>query len=84
MLAVKQTSTLGPLCPPIRLADISVVVTAGLGEVVVTATTETVERTGVEMEALTACVIAALAIRRLAPDVVRPPPLPMPCSQEAQ
>ena len=33
-----------------------------LDEVLVTATTETVDRTGVEMEALTACAIPALAI----------------------
>ena len=62
MFAAKQTSTLIPLCHPIRLTDISVAVTLESGDVVVTVTTETVERTGVEMEALTACAIAALAV----------------------
>jgi len=62
MFAAKQTSTLIPLCHPIRLTDISLVVAFEVGGVVVTATTETVEWTGVEMEALTACAIAALAV----------------------
>jgi cyclic pyranopterin phosphate synthase len=41
---------------------VTVDLTVATGEVAVSATAETVERTGVEMEALTACTMAALTI----------------------
>ncbi|MGP0029800.1 MAG: cyclic pyranopterin monophosphate synthase MoaC [Acidimicrobiales bacterium] len=60
--AAKQTSTLIPLCHPIRIDRVAVEVTVAPHRIVVSATTEIVERTGVEMEALTACAVAALTL----------------------
>ena len=51
-----------PLCHPIRLTDISVTIVAGDGVIEIEAMTEVFERTGVEMEALTACAFAGLAL----------------------
>ncbi|HEX3794128.1 MAG TPA: cyclic pyranopterin monophosphate synthase MoaC [Acidimicrobiales bacterium] len=58
----KQTATLIPLCHPIRIDRVAVDVTIGPDHIDVSAVTEIVERTGVEMEALTACSIAALTL----------------------
>ena len=59
----KQTSSLVPLCHPIRIDRVSVdVVVVTPHRIEVIAVTEIVERTGVEMEALTACAIAALTL----------------------
>lgn len=60
--AAKQTSALIPLCHPIRLTDIEVDVVPGERRVDILATTVVVDRTGVEMEALTACAVAGLTI----------------------
>jgi molybdopterin adenylyltransferase len=60
--ASKLTPQLIPLCHPIALSAISVDLVARDHEVTVSATAETVERTGVEMEALTACTVSALAL----------------------
>ncbi|HEX4245919.1 MAG TPA: cyclic pyranopterin monophosphate synthase MoaC, partial [Acidimicrobiales bacterium] len=62
MQAAKQTSALVPLCHPIRLTDVQVDVILGEGRVDISARTEVVDRTGVEMEALTACTVAGLTI----------------------
>ena len=62
MQAAKLTSTLVPLCHPIRLDDVRVEVTPNAEGFAVIAQTEITERTGVEMEALTACAGAALAL----------------------
>ncbi len=62
IMAAKSTSNLIPLCHPISLGSVEVDFSAldsGLG---ITATARTVERTGVEMEALTAAAVAALTI----------------------
>jgi cyclic pyranopterin phosphate synthase len=61
-LAAKGTSTLIPLCHPLSLSDIHVTVDALEGRVEVGAMVSALERTGVEMEALTACAVAALSI----------------------
>lgn len=60
--AAKQTSSLIPLCHPLDLSDIHVEVTAGPSEVIVVATVAAMHRTGVEMEALTACAVAGLSV----------------------
>ena len=60
--AAKQTSALLPLCHPIRLTDVQVDVAPHQGRVDISAMTEVVDRTGVEMEALTACTMAGLTI----------------------
>lgn len=64
IMASKQTSALIPLCHPLPLEHTSI--TFRLDELqttaVVTATCRTTGRTGVEMEALTAASVAALAI----------------------
>jgi cyclic pyranopterin monophosphate synthase len=62
VMAAKQTSSLLPLCHPIRLDGVEVVVDPADGGFVVVARTEIIDRTGVEMEALTACAVAALVL----------------------
>ena len=62
VFAAKATSDLLPLCHPIRLGDITVDFAIGEGVVEVTASVEALDRTGVEMEALTACLVGALTI----------------------
>lgn len=66
--AAKRTSQLIPLCHPINLTDVEVVVTAREGGLVVHSAVVTVNRTGVEMEALTACAFAAMSLV----DVLKP------------
>lgn len=58
----KQTSSLVPLCHPLPLDDVEVAIEAGHGAVDIRAVTTVVARTGVEMEALTACAVAGLAM----------------------
>ena len=60
--AAKRTSEAIPLCHPIPLTSVQVDLEVGSDSVVVTATAETVGQTGVEMEALHACAVAALTI----------------------
>jgi len=64
IMAAKKTSELIPLCHPLMLTKVSVdfEIKTDLNRVVCTATTKTAERTGVEMEALTAVNIALLTI----------------------
>jgi cyclic pyranopterin phosphate synthase len=51
-----------PLCHPLLVGAVSVNFQLGDDNVEVEAQVETVDRTGVEMEALTACAVAALTI----------------------
>ena len=61
--AGKRTSDLIPLCHPLPLDDIDVrIEPAGSGALAVTATATVQDRTGVEMEALTACGVAGLTV----------------------
>jgi cyclic pyranopterin monophosphate synthase len=60
--AAKQTASLIPLCHPIRLDRVMVDVAVDVHKIEISAVTEIVERTGVEMEALTACAVAALSL----------------------
>lgn len=60
--AAKQTANLIPLCHPLLVGSVYVNFTIGDDHVEIEAQVETVDRTGVEMEAMTACSIAALTI----------------------
>lgn len=60
--AAKRTSDLIPLCHPLLVGAVAVDFEIGDDFVQVEAQVETVERTGVEMEALHACSVAALSI----------------------
>lgn len=62
--AAKKTSDLIPLCHPLRLTNIEIKIEALPGENVlgIISTVRAVDRTGVEMEALTAVTVAALTI----------------------
>jgi cyclic pyranopterin monophosphate synthase len=64
ILAAKRTPELIPLCHPLRLTrvDVSFEPRVRRGEVVVQARVRTVDKTGVEMEALTAAGVAALTV----------------------
>jgi cyclic pyranopterin phosphate synthase len=64
IMAAKKTSELIPLCHPLALtrAEVDFEFDEAHCRVVITANVETVERTGVEMEALTAASVAALTI----------------------
>jgi cyclic pyranopterin monophosphate synthase len=68
ILAAKKTSEIVPLAHPIGLDSVVVdcALDAKRSEVVVTATTSTAARTGVEMEALTAVAGACLALYDMA------------------
>jgi cyclic pyranopterin phosphate synthase len=58
----KRTPDLIPLCHPIALHSVSVELEVGDDAVHIKATVKNADRTGVEMEALTAVSIAALAL----------------------
>ena len=60
--AAKKTSDLIPLCHPLMLCAVTVNISVGEGVVAIEAIVETTGQTGVEMEALTACSVAALTI----------------------
>ncbi len=60
--AAKRTSDLIPLCHPLLVGSVFVNFTIEDTWIEIEAQVETVDRTGVEMEALTACSVAALTI----------------------
>jgi cyclic pyranopterin phosphate synthase len=60
--AAKQTSSLLPLCHPLLVGSVYVNFRIEDSHIEVEAQVDTVDRTGVEMEAMTACSIAALTI----------------------
>jgi len=64
ILAAKRTPQLIPLCHPLRITGVEVDFRDDLsrGELTVTARVRTVDKTGVEMEALTAVSVAALTV----------------------
>ncbi|MBY8847539.1 cyclic pyranopterin monophosphate synthase MoaC [Saccharothrix longispora] len=62
IMAAKRTPDLVPLCHPIALSGVEVRLDLGDAEVRVTATVRTTDRTGVEMEALTAVAVAGLTL----------------------
>lgn len=66
IMAAKRTSDLIPLCHPLPLSHVGVDLVVGEGRVEITASAETTAQTGVEMEALTAVAVAALAVYDMA------------------
>lgn len=64
IMAAKKTGELIPLCHPLPIsgADVAVEFHPEKAEVHITATVKTKGETGVEMEALTACAVAALTV----------------------
>src|SRR6266851_10055079 len=62
VMAAKRTPDLVPLCHPIALSAVSVEVKPTRSGLQIRAEVKTVDRTGVEMEALTAVSAAALTI----------------------
>jgi cyclic pyranopterin monophosphate synthase len=62
IMAAKRTPDLIPLCHPIAISGVTVDLVVGDAGVDITATVRTADRTGVEMEALTAVSVAALAL----------------------
>jgi cyclic pyranopterin phosphate synthase len=66
IMAAKQTSNLIPLCHPLPLSHVDVELEVGDDRVAIVASAETTAQTGVEMEALTAASVAALAVYDMA------------------
>ena len=62
IMAAKRTPDLIPLCHPLSLTGVTVDLHTSGSEVQITATVRTTDRTGVEMEALTAVAVAGLAL----------------------
>src|SRR2546426_2227854 len=60
--AAKRTPDLIPLCHQLTIGSVQVNFTIGDDHVEVESQVDTVDRTGVEMEAMTACAVAALTI----------------------
>lgn len=60
--AAKRTSELIPLCHSLALTRVDVSIELVAGTIVVDATAEALDRTGVEMEALTAASVTALTL----------------------
>src|SRR5271155_3675851 len=62
ILAAKRTSDLIPLCHQLALTGVDVDFTVGESDIEITATVRSTDRTGVEMEALTAVSVAGLTL----------------------
>ena len=62
IMAAKRTSDLVPLCHPLAISGVTVDLEVADDSVRITATVRTTDRTGVEMEALTAVTVAALTV----------------------
>lgn len=60
--AAKRTSELIPLCHPLLIGAVNVNFEIGESHIDIEASVDTVGMTGVEMEALTACSVAALTV----------------------
>ncbi|WP_243056507.1 cyclic pyranopterin monophosphate synthase MoaC [Nocardioides sp. SR21] len=62
IMGAKQTPALIPLCHPLAVSGVTVDLTVADDAVEILATVKTTDRTGVEMEALTAVSVAALTV----------------------
>jgi len=62
IMGAKQTPSLIPLCHPLALSSVTVDLEVADDAVEITATGRTTDRTGVEMEALTAVAVAGLTV----------------------
>ena len=62
--AAKRTAELIPLCHPLELSfvDLAIAIDTEAGELTLTGEVRTTARTGVEMEAMTACAVGALTV----------------------
>jgi cyclic pyranopterin monophosphate synthase len=60
--AAKQTAHLIPLCHPLLVGSVFVNFTLGDDTIEVESQVDCIDRTGVEMEAMTACAVAALTV----------------------
>jgi cyclic pyranopterin monophosphate synthase len=69
--AAKQTAHLIPLCHPLLVGAVFVNFTLGDDTIEVEASVDTIDRTGVEMEAMTACAVAGLTIYDMCKSVDR-------------
>ena len=69
--AAKRTSDMIPLCHPLLVGSVTVNFEIGDDFVAVETNVDTVDRTGVEMEALHACAVAALTIYDMCKSVDR-------------
>ncbi|HYZ18130.1 MAG TPA: cyclic pyranopterin monophosphate synthase MoaC [Gaiellaceae bacterium] len=66
IMAAKKTSELIPLCHPLPLTHVDVLLEVGEADVEVECSAETTAQTGVEMEALTGAAVAALTVYDMA------------------
>jgi len=66
IMAAKKTSELIPLCHPLALSGVTLDLALDNDGVTATATVKTTDRTGVEMEALTAVSVALLTVYDMA------------------
>ena len=62
IMGAKRTPDLVPLCHPLAISGVTVDLAVADDAVEITATVRTADRTGVEMEALTAVSVAALTV----------------------
>ncbi|CAB4720491.1 MAG: cyclic pyranopterin monophosphate synthase MoaC [Actinobacteria bacterium] len=62
IMGAKQTPALVPLCHPLAISGVTVDLVVADDAVEIAATVRTTDRTGVEMEALTAVSVAALTV----------------------
>ena len=62
IMGAKRTPDLVPLCHPVSLSGVTVDLVVDDGGVAVTVTARTTDRTGIEMEALTAVSVACLTV----------------------
>lgn len=62
IMGAKQTPALIPLCHPLSISGVTVELSVADDAVEILATVKTTDRTGVEMEALTAVSVAALTV----------------------
>ncbi|GHH55265.1 cyclic pyranopterin monophosphate synthase MoaC [Lentzea cavernae] len=69
IMAAKRTWELVPLCHPIALSSVVVDLALAADSVLITATVRTTDRTGVEMEALTAVSVAGLTLHDMVKSV---------------
>lgn len=71
IMAAKRTSDLIPLCHPIAVTNVAVDMDRDASGVRIRTTVRTADRTGVEMEALTATAVAALTLYDMVKGVER-------------
>ena len=71
IMAAKKTADLIPLCHPLSLSDVTVEVEPSGSGALIRTSARTADRTGVEMEALTAAAVAALTLYDMVKGVER-------------